>query len=362
MRTTDRVNHFTEKYFNPLLFEKLLQLKEYYIANKAGLIKEFQERLLDLLNQPQADFSIIVYQLLRSSLFLDKKGEYLIGLPADASAGNNPDSSITYNAHWAFKGLLELEDELEQSRKLYAGKVLKLHVKELILKEIPQFAYYVLLLARQAVINIEIEKLRNSISKTSMILLGDYITSKDLRNTSLSIVYQKPDAVPDELLKKEQSGPQCFFLDGLDFNQGKYLEHNLSFSRLENCNGAKSIFNASDFSGSRISNSDFSKSNFFMANITGADFSESDLRGAAFDFSKAYDEAYSPLIGHAVFEGADLRQAYFKDADLRYADFCYAKFEDTSFIGANLENARFLQKDAELLRLTPEQIEAVNWI
>jgi BTB/POZ domain-containing protein KCTD9 len=371
----DYLNDFTEKYFNPLLKDKLEKLNKCYIENNELLKRNFLDLFCRVMSisyenensNKDINSKFIFYSLIRTSMFLNKNSEYLIRVYSNNVFLDAYEYNLKYDANWAFKGFFEIENDLEQARKLYVGKISRIHVKELLYKSIDKFAFYMILLARQSLIQAENSKI-NSIYETKNIniVIGDYVNSiKDISNTNQNYIFKKlifsSKNISDWFEKNKNKSHSCFF-QNLDISNYKLVEHNFSFSRFEGCTWISSNVISSNFEGGGFINCDLLNANFFMANIVGSDFSGNNLQGAAFNFSNAYSDENSSILGNTNLRNTNLRNTNFKFSDLRNAVFINANLEDTNFTGANLRKAIFSKEMKESQIFSAEQKQNIIWI
>lgn len=362
MEKSDYMESFINKYFNPILKDKLEELNKYYIDNNESLKKEFLDlfyKVIQIYETENNNSKIIFYSMLRTSMFLDKKVEYL-------TRDYNVNISLKYDGSWAFKGFFEIEEELEKSRKLYVGNVSKIHVKELLYKSIHEFAEYIILVGRQVLSEIDISEIRY-LRETEWIyiVMGDYMgLNNNIRNTEQICIFRKPKIDNNNILEwfeKNKGGVNSCWFQNLNISKCKLKNRDFTFTNFEKCNIENVDFTMSNFDGSKFISCELLNTNFFVGSIVGTDFSKSNLEGSNFDFTVGFD-TYKSNLNRANFSNANLKDTLFRTADLRNAIFTGANFENTNFTGANLQSATFSKelKDSEMF--TEEQRQNIIWV
>jgi hypothetical protein len=156
MNRLEALEHFHKTYVEDLLDQKLHKVECLYEQKKQELttafIQSFRRICLQVLHMGEAKARIgyITYSMRRTYL-VDRNYNYVIEAYDKDWFFDPQPCQETYDAGWAFSYLGELEDELNQLRKLYMNKIFQPDVERVTLQAAEQFHAYIVKLAKDAV-------------------------------------------------------------------------------------------------------------------------------------------------------------------------------------------------------------------
>ncbi|OAB35934.1 pentapeptide repeat-containing protein [Paenibacillus glacialis] len=359
MNREEILQEVTSSMLEPAIAEAISVLEAEFQTQKhqliEGFIHSFREMCLQIQHMQdtgeKAPIGYIHYSLLRTSI-LQGKYTYLIEAYSEDWYGDEDECLNIYDASWAFKSFVPLQERLAQKLKMYFGLFNPGDSERLMLTYIPYYHQFIVAIARMAVCQaMELPEAQQiAKSDTFRVRIGEFkdisedIYISDLKVGTLESVKR---------LQREECQLAYGALAGLTL-QGHNLDNtemryaDLRRSHLIECQIRGSILIGTRWGGSTLCSTDFSYSL-----ISDADFSHCDLRGASFCHASGED-FNDPLYRSPGLQGISFAHANLEDTDFRGASLYGANFE-----GANLQGAVFIEEDIAKYRFTDEQLRSI---
>lgn len=309
MKKQEALEDFKKNCVRKKSIKKLLELDTYYENHKEELADSFMKAFKEICikikemqtKKEKGKIGYISYSMLRSEI-LEKNYTYLIEAFDEKWFFDYKECHGNYYTNWAFKFLDNLEEELQEARKIYAGYITALDIEKIKLQEGEKYNEYIVKLARYALFNRNLDVFKEIEKEEEVeISVGEY---RDLSE----IVYIEDTREKDSQEIKE------------------WLEENLEDEYIHK------VFKNLDLSKGDYEGLDFTHSNFAKSNLE-----ESNMKNCT-------------LVG-----------SIFNECNLQKVDFRNAYMEETSFKGADLKDAVFLKSDLKILNLDEEQVLDIIW-
>ena len=252
-----------------------------------------------------------------------------------------------YDISFLFVYFDEMWDDLIGLRKRYVGKVSARDVTCFMLKALPDFYSYLIIIARFVVMENADNELFASIDKNEIfkVKVGDYMS----KNTTVYAENKIKDT--DKLAKwfceRLYSTYICGDYSGLDFSGKTFTFADFRWSQFKRSALNNTNFGSSDLSGVIFRGANMERCCMDYCSIYQADFSNANLKNASFKNAWAKAGLINNVEWQAVgflptnYRNADLTGADFTGADLTGADFTGAVLNGADFTDAILDNAIF---------------------
>lgn len=181
-------------------------------------------------------------------------------------------------------------------------------------------------------------------AKEKLYLQGDAAQLKEV-----DFIYRNYSGI---VLKEEEKRIDCKKLLFTCFSKSRIRYHQFKF-----CN----MIGAS-FRNSRIDDTGFVGNPMQQVDFTGATLCNCDMHASMFYGGEFVEGQITPGIYEASFRNAKLENVYFSLCDLRNCDFTGAQMIDVHMEDAKLAGAKINKEYREILALTKQQEEEVDWV
>ena len=252
-----------------------------------------------------------------------------------------------YDVSFLFVYFDELWDKLLSVRKRYVGKVTAREIAVFMLRALPEFYSYLVVVARSAIVELVGKSQLADIEKNDRfkINVGDYMGNTETVFTEC----KNKDADKLDGWFSEQLPDKYNFGDysGLDFSGKSFYYTDIRFARFQNSILNHTVFDCCILIGSNFRKADMESSRLDNCFISESDFSYANLKNAS--FVNVFGRAGLPnenewrYVGFLPvnFRHADLTGVDFTGANLNGADYTGAILDGADFTGAILDGALF---------------------
>ncbi|MGG4213886.1 pentapeptide repeat-containing protein [Paenibacillus sp. FSL L8-0638] len=350
--------------FVPLLEENLQALESEFQQNKtiltADLVSAFREMCQLIKNMQdrneKAPLGYIHFSMLRTSI-LDQMYLYVIEAYSDEWYFDQVNCTVTYDASWAFRSLVSIIDVLDQKRKPYIGLLNRSDVERMVLSASHYFHQFVATLLRLAVHQMIEMPEYQSIQKAKCL----FIRTGEFKDQSEQVYVEDLTPIHENdlrqrLLDEGQTEHPFENVKGVTLRDLRVVEKDLRYSD----------FSMGDFSGSQFVNCVLLGTSWRSTKFRGADFSGSILSDADFSGSDLQHARFDGANGNIFREGGyrtGLLGVRFTNANLDGANLAGVDFgAQVNFEGASMQGTILSKADQEHFRLSPLQLQTVQWV
>ncbi len=344
--------------------QKLFEMERLYQENLDNYLSLFQENFLEtcqtitrLQNLGKlGKISYLEYNLLYTCL-IQKKETAEVRVYNDEWYFDSRQQTVgSFDFSYLFPKYRELQTELMDARKRFAGSVTAQDVTSFVLSCAPQFYRYVIAVCRFSILPcIETETFRSILRADQFeINVGEYMACTEA-------VYKENQAITSEealrwfSLREEYEYAYESFT-GLDFSGADLSEIDLRYSDLRHTKLIGTDFQDSMLYGTRFSYADMRGADLRYCHMHEADFTGADLTNACFTAA----ESYAGVPGNSEWIITGYQRVSFRNAILSHADFRRSRIRDADFTGATLDGTLFLNYQLDDFDLSLEQRQAIQ--
>lgn len=359
MNREEALKEITTGILEPAMTEAISSLETEFHAQKEQLIEafigSFREMSLKIKAMQdkgnKAPIAYIHYSLLRSSI-LQQRYTYLVEAYSEEWYSDEAECLSLYDASWAFKSFVSLQQMLSQKLKMYFKLFHPGDGERVMLTYVPYYHQFIVAIARMAICQAMDLPEAQQIAKadTFRVRIGEF---KDI-SEDIYVCHQKSGTLKSLRKLQRQAGQLAYraftgiTLHGqnLDNTEMRYADFRLS--HLTECRIRGCVMIGTRWTGSTLCSTDFSYSL-----VSDADFRHCDLRGASFSHvsGKGFRDNLNCSPG--------LQGISFAHANLEGADFTGATLYNADFEGANLRGAVFPEEDVLKYNLNDQQLKSI---